>query len=97
MNIVDPSTRDAFREEQIRAIKVEIRQEYATLIRAAKAKPEKKALKAERNARIASQTEALILERRPLPPPGHCRKCSYNLTANESGVCPECGTEVEMA
>jgi hypothetical protein len=21
----------------------------------------------------------------------HCRKCNYNLTGNESGVCPECG------
>ena len=25
----------------------------------------------------------------------HCRKCSYDLTGNESGVCPECGTTVE--
>ena len=25
-------------------------------------------------------------------PPGHCAKCSYNLTGNTSGVCPECGT-----
>jgi len=25
--------------------------------------------------------------------PGHCRKCEYNLTGNESGVCPECGTK----
>ncbi len=23
--------------------------------------------------------------------PGHCRRCGYNLTANTSGVCPECG------
>jgi len=23
---------------------------------------------------------------------GTCRTCSYNLTGNESGVCPECGT-----
>ena len=27
--------------------------------------------------------------------PGQCIKCSYNLTGNESGVCPECGTEIE--
>jgi len=27
-------------------------------------------------------------------PPGHCRKCGYNLTGNVSGVCPECGTAV---
>lgn len=26
--------------------------------------------------------------------PGHCPACNYDLTANESGVCPECGTEV---
>jgi predicted Zn-ribbon and HTH transcriptional regulator len=25
-------------------------------------------------------------------PPGHCRRCGYNLTANTSGRCPECGT-----
>ncbi len=24
-------------------------------------------------------------------PPGHCRKCGYNLTGNVSGKCPECG------
>ena len=23
--------------------------------------------------------------------PGHCRKCSYDLTGNVSGICPECG------
>ncbi len=26
-----------------------------------------------------------------------CRKCGYNLTGNESGVCPECGTVVALA
>ena len=25
-------------------------------------------------------------------PSGHCQVCSYDLTGNESGVCPECGT-----
>jgi hypothetical protein len=30
-------------------------------------------------------------------PPNHCRKCGYNLTGNESGVCPECGSEVDAA
>lgn len=24
-----------------------------------------------------------------------CVRCGYNLTGNESGVCPECGTEIE--
>ncbi len=28
-------------------------------------------------------------------PPGHCQKCGYNLTGNESGRCPECGQPVE--
>jgi hypothetical protein len=27
-------------------------------------------------------------------PPGHCRKCGYNLTGNVSGICPECGQEI---
>ena len=28
---------------------------------------------------------------------GLCVQCSYNLTGNESGVCPECGTAIEDA
>lgn len=31
---------------------------------------------------------------RSLKPPRHCRNCGYNLTGNESGVCPECGTSL---
>jgi hypothetical protein len=31
--------------------------------------------------------------RTPLYPPGHCQRCGYDLTGNESGICPECGTE----
>ncbi|MBN1343423.1 MAG: hypothetical protein JXQ73_12120 [Phycisphaerae bacterium] len=27
-------------------------------------------------------------------PPGHCQHCGYNLTANTSGLCPECGDRV---
>lgn len=27
-------------------------------------------------------------------PPGHCQQCRYNLTANTSGICPECGTPI---
>jgi len=27
----------------------------------------------------------------------HCEICDYNLTGNESGICPECGTAVEAA
>jgi predicted amidophosphoribosyltransferase len=29
---------------------------------------------------------------RPRPVAGQCNTCGYNLTANTSGVCPECGT-----
>lgn len=25
---------------------------------------------------------------------GYCKTCSYNLTGNTSGVCPECGTPI---
>ena len=25
-------------------------------------------------------------------PPGHCKKCRYDLEGNVSGICPECGT-----
>ncbi len=31
----------------------------------------------------------------PRQGPGHCPKCDYDLTGNVSGVCPECGTEIE--
>ncbi len=27
-------------------------------------------------------------------PPGHCQQCGYNLFANISGICPECGTPI---
>jgi hypothetical protein len=27
-------------------------------------------------------------------PPGHCGVCRYDLTGNQSGVCPECGTAI---
>jgi hypothetical protein len=29
-------------------------------------------------------------------PPNHCGICSYSLTGNTSGVCPECGTPVQQ-
>ncbi len=27
-------------------------------------------------------------------PPGHCRRCGYNLHSNKSGRCPECGKSI---
>ena len=27
--------------------------------------------------------------------PNNCQACGYNLTGNQSGVCPECGTKIE--
>lgn len=27
----------------------------------------------------------------------HCRNCSYNLTGNISGICPECGTPIDLS
>jgi hypothetical protein len=31
---------------------------------------------------------------RPRTVEGGCQECGYNLTGNESGVCPECGTAI---
>ena len=31
---------------------------------------------------------------KPRPKQGHCPTCAYNLTGNESGICPECGTKI---
>jgi hypothetical protein len=36
------------------------------------------------------------MRKRMLRNPGLCAKCSYDLTANTSGVCPECGTPVQQ-
>ena len=33
--------------------------------------------------------------KRPYPP-GHCRRCGYDLTGNVSGRCPECGTPTAL-
>ena len=35
------------------------------------------------------------IRRRRLP--GHCVHCGYNLAGNVSGICPECGGEIENA
>lgn len=33
-------------------------------------------------------------DRRLRHPPGHCQEYGYDLTGNESGVCPECGEAI---
>ncbi len=40
---------------------------------------------------VAAPTALLFYSDRRRIPPGHCRRCGYNLTGNVSGVCPECG------
>ena len=37
---------------------------------------------------------AILWRRDRRPRKGHCQHCGYNLTGNESGVCPECATPV---
>lgn len=42
---------------------------------------------------LLSAFAAYLCHRISKPKPiGHCRRCSYNLTGNLTGVCPECGT-----
>jgi hypothetical protein len=42
---------------------------------------------------LAAATAFLWYRDRPTPR-SHCRQCGYDLTGNESGVCPECGTRI---
>lgn len=37
---------------------------------------------------------AVIRRLKPHPGPGCCTRCGYDLTANESGKCPECGISI---
>ena len=55
--------RNDYREEQVNAIKAQIRKKYADRIRGAASKDEKRVLKTERNAEIARQIESLMRER----------------------------------
>jgi hypothetical protein len=47
---------------------------------------------------VSSPTLALLLRAylkdRVIDPTPRCDRCDYNLTGNESGRCPECGTSV---
>ena len=62
MGIIQGGMRSDFREEQINAIKAQIRKEYADRIRKAASKDEKRVLKRERDVEIARQIESLIRE-----------------------------------
>ncbi len=42
---------------------------------------------------VAIPTAILFYRDRRIPP-GHCQKCGYDLTGNESGRCPECGRTI---
>ena len=43
---------------------------------------------------VASATLLMFwIDRRRIPP-GHCRRCGYDLTGNTSGICSECGTMI---
>jgi hypothetical protein len=48
-------------------------------------------------AEVLAIATALLwyLDRRRIPP-GHCRRCGYNLTGNVSGRCSECDTEIRF-
>jgi len=37
---------------------------------------------------------AIVWRKTKTNPFGHCTKCNYNLTGNETGTCPECGTVI---
>ena len=63
MRIIQRGMRNDFREEQINAIKTQLRKKYADRIRKAASKDEKRVLKAERDVEIARQIESLIRER----------------------------------
>lgn len=45
-------------------------------------------------ATLAVVSTIVLWKTRKRIPEGHCRQCGYYLTGNESGVCPECGANV---
>ena len=63
LRIIPRGMRNDYREEQVNAIKAQIRKKYADRIRGAASKDEKRVLKTERNAEIARQIESLMRER----------------------------------
>ena len=63
LRIIPRGMRNDFREEQVNAIKAQIRKKYADRVRRAASKVEKRDLKTERDAEIVRQIESLIRER----------------------------------
>jgi hypothetical protein len=63
VRIVPHGLRDSFRQQQIDAIKAEVKRDFAGRIRAAATKEQKRALKAERDAEIARRIAPLIRDR----------------------------------
>lgn len=45
-------------------------------------------------AAAAAPAAAISIRDRHKRAPGHCLRCNYDLTANQSGICPECGLSV---
>ncbi len=45
---------------------------------------------------VALTATLFHFDRRRIPP-GHCKKCGYNLTGNVSGICSECGHSLDSA
>jgi len=43
---------------------------------------------------VLSALPVVYIRHRRMGSFGHCPTCSYNLTGNTSGVCPECGTAI---
>jgi hypothetical protein len=43
---------------------------------------------------IGTPTACMFWRRHRRIPPGHCRRCGYNLMGNVSGICPECGERI---
>ena len=45
---------------------------------------------------VVTPTAFMFYRDRRRIPPGHCQKCSYDLSGNVSGKCPECGKPIAL-
>ena len=64
MNVIDPASREAFRNEEIRAIERAVRSEYEALIKAVSCREERKRCKAAMKAEIQKRIAGLLDARR---------------------------------